>query len=169
MAGLPHLQGRFGARQHGHLSNSWRISDQDPCPPAPKTLENATGNNDDIHHFFLPMSLSSLYFLKQTWRPIRMNRLGSHHLPVTSPSVPAVSHLFGSFLKVLCDYCYAWHCLSMLYAIWATFAHSHGPCCLISFVTSIATSVLRIGHISLDIFRLSSIFSLAKRCNSKTI
>ena len=95
------------------------------CPHAPKTLEMAgliclIKNNDDMHHCSFQCPYLAIISLKQ-WRPIRMNRFGSHDFPVTSPSIPAVNHLSCSFLqfcfRVLCHLCYACHCLSMLYAI----------------------------------------------------
>lgn len=178
MAGLPHLQGRFGARQHGHLPKSRRISDQDLCPPAWNIYQKYWCHPP----LFLPMSLSSPYFLKQTWRPIRMNRLGSHHLPVTSPYVPAVNHLFCSFLKfclgfyascvmlvIACLCCMSYElCLLIviILVVWSVLENQINWQHIYSFVTSIAASVLQDWtHIKKDCL---SIFSLAKKCNSQT-
>lgn len=178
MAGLPHLQGRFGARQHGHLSNSWRISDQDLCPPAPKTLEIATKSNDDIHHCsfqcpYLALISSNKHGGQLGWTGwAAIIFLSSHHLYLLLVIFFVRSWKFYAIfvmLVIACLCCMPYElCLLIVIVlvVWSVLENQINWQRIYSFVTSIATSVLRIGHISLDCL---SIFSLAKRCNSKTI
>ena len=132
MAGLPHLQGRFGARQHGHLSNCWRISDQDPCPPAPKTLEKATGNNDAIHH--CSFQCPYLAFISSNKHGGQLGWTGwaaiifllRHHLYLLLVIFFVRSWKFYAIFAMLVIACLC--CMPYI----AMFAHSHGPSCLIS-------------------------------------